>query len=546
MFCVSLKDLSSPERTTHLPGDVHRSGKAQKENICTALPSLADPLTPTDPLTPVKHTGDTPLPEPWTPTANLKMLISAASPDIRQMRQRFLALYPDYPQDNVSISLDEVAASLGVERRRIYDIINVLESLTMVDREAKNRYTWYGRRRLHARLGQLQRLAQQQGCSPAPFEDGDGAMANRKDKSLRLMSERFVSLFLVSESRSITLENAARLLIDQQATSHSKYKTKVRRLYDIANVLTSLALIRKVHVQDQGRKPAFQWLGPVHFRPPGVAMAADAQPGGVSHSDLEARRTDHSSFNAPPTRSTAHRLVNSAPCSPTSRPAAVSQQPLDCSRHAPLDLGYANEAGSAPSLHPEDDSSPNHRLAYLPSLSQPSVVLLYEGQRCWAQPSHYLYVPRETGLNNINFLLSASQSAAGLSLPYLLIPPSPLGFLSPAANFLVGEAGPYGPPGAELGATLVPLPPPSPEQSETYDLSKPRPLTPCTPKEATPTLRGSGSFFQTPMTLDSVVPAAGGRRKRGSAQRRLDVGHAPASREPITALGSPTRTRPHI
>lgn len=41
---------------------------------------------------------------------------------------------------------------------------------------------------------------------------------------------------------------------------------KVRRLYDIANVLRSLKLIEKVHVTDQrGRKPAFEWIGPVEF-----------------------------------------------------------------------------------------------------------------------------------------------------------------------------------------------------------------------------------------------------------------------------------------
>ena len=41
---------------------------------------------------------------------------------------------------------------------------------------------------------------------------------------------------------------------------------KVRRLYDIANVLTSLGLIKKVHVREEwGRKPAFQWIGPVDF-----------------------------------------------------------------------------------------------------------------------------------------------------------------------------------------------------------------------------------------------------------------------------------------
>lgn len=40
----------------------------------------------------------------------------------------------------------------------------------------------------------------------------------------------------------------------------------MRRLYDIANVLTSLGLIKKVHVtEERGRKPAFKWIGPVEF-----------------------------------------------------------------------------------------------------------------------------------------------------------------------------------------------------------------------------------------------------------------------------------------
>ncbi len=40
----------------------------------------------------------------------------------------------------------------------------------------------------------------------------------------------------------------------------NKLKTKVRRLYDIANILASLHLLMKTQLPDS-RKPAFRWLG---------------------------------------------------------------------------------------------------------------------------------------------------------------------------------------------------------------------------------------------------------------------------------------------
>lgn len=305
----------------------------------------------------------TPTPEeddiqaPLTPTANLKMLFSAMSPEIRNrdkrkelfqeeqsemtksvldqdktksvqvdeveieditndldgdswkpgsrkekslglLCQKFLQKYKEYPEVHESslICLDEVAKDLAVERRRIYDIVNVLESVEIVSRIAKNKYAWHGKTNLINTLGKLKALGVAEGfdeqlknvkdyelnreleeqvnhdstTNQSSRKGNDtlpaGIALMRKDKSLGIMSQKFLMLFLVSQPKTVNLDLAAKILIGDpnvDRTENSKFKTKIRRLYDIANILTSLDLIRKVHVTEiRGRKPAFKYIGP--------------------------------------------------------------------------------------------------------------------------------------------------------------------------------------------------------------------------------------------------------------------------------------------
>ncbi|XP_012509709.1 PREDICTED: transcription factor E2F8 [Propithecus coquereli] len=405
--------------------------------------------------------------EPWTPTANLKMLISAVSPEIRNRDQKrglfdnrsglpeakdclhehfsgdeyeksqpsrkekslgllchkFLARYPKYPNPAVNndICLDEVAEELNVERRRIYDIVNVLESLHMVSRLAKNRYTWHGRHNLNKTLGTLKSVGQenkyaeqimmikkkeyeqefdfiksysiedhiiksntgQNGHPDMCFVELPGvefraaSVNSRKDKSLRVMSQKFVMLFLVSTPQIVSLEIAAKILIGEdhvEDLDKSKFKTKIRRLYDIANVLSSLELIKKVHVtEEKGRKPAFKWTGPEIS--PNTSDSSPVTP--LATSDLEVRRSskENCAKNLFSTRGkpnfTRHpsliklvksiesdrRKINSAPSSP------VKANKAECSQNpAPFPSKMAQLAAICKMQLEEQSSEPRKKV----------------------------------------------------------------------------------------------------------------------------------------------------------------------------------------
>ncbi|XP_024515743.1 E2F transcription factor-like E2FE isoform X1 [Selaginella moellendorffii] len=210
--------------------------------------------------------------------------------------ENFLSLY-GAEQGTECISLDEAAFRLGVERRRIYDIVNILESVEVLVRKAKNCYMWYGFTRLPQALKEMKQAALREygldGWGSDKHEEhhhDDSALGTqesinmpdsstacpytesysfykpkskadcRREKSLGLLSQKFVQLFLISQvTQVVSLDEAARVLFGG-CTDPSKLKTKVRRLYDIANVLTSLQLIEKTH-GTENRKPAFKWLG---------------------------------------------------------------------------------------------------------------------------------------------------------------------------------------------------------------------------------------------------------------------------------------------
>ena len=181
--------------------------------------------------------------------------------------------------------------------------------------------------------------------SIAKKRKSSGGRDVRREQSLGHLSAVFVQMFLANDARVVSLEEAARWLLrsnltqptdgsqqqrqqlsdnDEQMTpnkespattasystsaatvpslpsdsgkakdrSASLFKSKVRRLYDIANVLSSLKLIEKIQLI-QSRRPAFRWLGaavyPLHSTISEEAYTRDSSSKGKGDSAAKRR-----------------------------------------------------------------------------------------------------------------------------------------------------------------------------------------------------------------------------------------------------------------
>ncbi|GMR35295.1 hypothetical protein PMAYCL1PPCAC_05490, partial [Pristionchus mayeri] len=231
---------------------------------------------------------------------------------------------------NGSVHLESVATKMKVEKRRIYDIVNVMEALDAMSKLNKSYYAWHGLNNLPKLMHELQRESidenlpskivqvEQAMCSftdlspgakrkdlvgsmldpvvlpsgpstvsssplDSPFSSksyliapssvpSPSTSASMRDprgtkNSLAMLCRRFIMVLLANpqDRRRVSLDVASTVLIKDTETEgfDPPSRGRCRRLYDIANVLVAMGIIKKVHYLFGTKKiPLFIYSGP--------------------------------------------------------------------------------------------------------------------------------------------------------------------------------------------------------------------------------------------------------------------------------------------
>ena len=235
---------------------------------------------------------------------------SGAKSELTKLSQIFQLCYGHLRPNGTpaKIRLNDVVEALGVTRRRMYDVINVFESLEIVRRVGKLEYEFRGYDNLPEFLcnlveeGEIDEHVELPGLSNSTFECIDNKNVNLSDincfqekgmgsTSLWKLTRRLLQVML-KKFEPVSLATAASEFVRKatlEQPSHGRPQIQVtieRRLYDIGSILCSIGLVERVYVHK--RQPSFEWIygwrpGDSHPPPQLPAAVLSRQPSPPPH-----------------------------------------------------------------------------------------------------------------------------------------------------------------------------------------------------------------------------------------------------------------------
>ena len=171
----------------------------------------------------------------------------------------------------VTLDLHNLADELSVDVKKIFLIGNVLEAVGMFSRISMSKVVWNGKDAMYQSLVQLHQLAAKENIQQqiqdveaqgdllhgALAEEGAGEEVKVK-LTTGVITQRLLMAFLAVPYLSTMSSSIMRKVISSTRNVNFPHG----RLYDMANVLVGIGLLKKVKLEPS-KAPAYQYVGPL-------------------------------------------------------------------------------------------------------------------------------------------------------------------------------------------------------------------------------------------------------------------------------------------
>ncbi|EFA84644.1 hypothetical protein PPL_01634 [Heterostelium album PN500] len=155
----------------------------------------------------------------------------------------------------MKMDLETLKTKLKVNKRRFYEILNVMECLGVVTKEERDTFFWNGLQHIRPNIISIYvNSSAELNHSTNGFSTSDASSETSEPsiKSISNLCHLFIKLFF--SRHQVSIADA------KEIYNLESMPAKCKRLYDIANILDSLGIIGKV--PKTGSKQYYQWLGP--------------------------------------------------------------------------------------------------------------------------------------------------------------------------------------------------------------------------------------------------------------------------------------------
>lgn len=142
---------------------------------------------------------------------------------------------------NTQINLQAICDKYGFERRRFYDIVNVLEKIGCSRKIDSDRIIWYGLRNVKKYIKSLVKIH----SSSPPNASIQSLLKIEKSLSIVSLTNTYLLSFIVLQTQEINMRELANLLSKYNKSS----KSTLCKLYQTTQILRALGIIDPISQQ---------------------------------------------------------------------------------------------------------------------------------------------------------------------------------------------------------------------------------------------------------------------------------------------------------